>query len=253
MTGRIIATGLLMTLAAQVQAAAAAVPQELPPPGLYRVDNTTRKDEKVGPHEASTTFRSDGASGDQASRSVIADQDGGTRIDKGDAPLTQCIKAGAQVLPPAFAAAACKTQPPSRSAQGLVQVAACPTGKFTLRIRRLDATTWEYVTETDMSGGATSNLDSTRAMLQMAASSAASAADRARAARALADMPRLEASLTRDRGAAEAMMAQALAGAKTPQEQALARQAIARMHGQVPVRIHERTTLTRIAERCTAP
>ena len=66
-------------------------------------------------------------------------------------------------------------------------------------------------------------------------------------------MPRLEASLTRDRGAAEAMMAQALAGAKTPQEQALARQAIARMHSQVPVRIHERTTLTRIAERCTAP
>ena len=252
MTGRIIATGLLLTLAAQAQAAAT-VPQELPPPGLYRVDSTTRKDEKVGPHEASTTFRSDGASGDQASRSVIAGQDGGARIDKGDAPLTQCIKAGAQVLPPAFAAAACKTQPPSRSAQGLVQVAACPTGKVTLRIRRLNATTWEYVTETDMSGGATPNLDGTRAMLQMAASGAASAADRARAARALADMPRLEASLTRDRGAAEAMMAQALAGAKTPQEQALARQAIARMHGQVPVRIHERTTLTRIAERCTAP
>jgi hypothetical protein len=110
MTGRIIATGLLLTLAAQAQAAAA-VPQELPPPGLYRVDSTIRKDEKVGPHEASTTFRADGASGDQASRSVVARQDGGARIDKGDAPLTQCIKAGAQALPPAFAAAACKTQP----------------------------------------------------------------------------------------------------------------------------------------------
>ena len=90
MTGRTITAWLLLALAAQAQAAAA-VPQELPPPGLYRVDNTTRKDEKVGSHEASTTFRADGASGDQTSRSVIAGQDGGARIDKSDAPLTQLL------------------------------------------------------------------------------------------------------------------------------------------------------------------
>lgn len=241
---------VLFALAAH---AGAALAQELPTPGLYRVDTVGKAEHQVGPHQAIITTEEDGASGDQATRSVVAGADSGRKVYKGGAPVTQCVKAGPPTLPPAFGKGTCTNQETRRSAQGVVLVESCPTGKLTLTIRRLDARTWEYVTEMDMSSGTTPNLDGTRTMLQLAAKSAESPADRARAAKALADLPRREAHMARDRVAAEAALQQALAKARTPEEAAAGRQAIARLHGKVPIKITDRATLTRIADRCTSP
>lgn len=241
---------ILFALAAH---AGAALAQELPPPGLYRVDTVGQSEHQVGPHQAIMTTETDGASGDQATRSVVAGADSGRTVHKGGAPVTQCVKAGPPPLPPAFSKGACTNQGTRRSAQGVVLVESCPTGKLTLTIRRLDARTWEYVTEMDMSSGTTPNLDGTRTMLQMAARSAESPADRARAAKALAELPRRDAQMARERATAEAALQQALAKARTPEEAAAGRQAIARLHGKVPIKITDRTTLTRIAHRCTSP
>ncbi len=233
--------------------AGAALAQELPPPGLYRVDNVGQAEHQVGPHSAIIATEEDGASGDQATRSVVAGMDSGRTVNKGSAPVTQCVKAGPPPLPPAFGKGTCTNQETRRSAQGVVLVESCPTGQLTLTIRRLDASTWEYVTEMDMSSGTTPNLDGTRTVLEMAARSAESPADRARAAKALADLPRREARMTRDLATAEAALRQALAKARTPEEAEAGRQAIARLHGKVPIKITDRTTLTRIADRCTSP
>jgi len=240
-------------LFALVAHAGAALAQELPPPGLYRVDSVAQADHQVGRHQAIITTEEDGATGDQATRSVVAGMDSGRTVHKGDAPVTQCVKAGPPPLPPAFGKGTCTNLETRRSAQGVVLVESCQTGKFTLSIRRLNAKTWEYVTEMDMSSGTTPNLDGARTVLEMAARSAESPADRARAAKALADLPRREAQMTRDLATAEAALRQALAKARTPEEAAAGRQAIARLHGKVPVKITDRTTLTRIADRCTSP
>jgi len=247
---RFVILPVLLAVAAHA-GAAARVPQEMPPPGLYRIDLDSKMEEKVGKNGYTIHSRTDGGSGDESTRSVIAGRDSGTRVVKGGPPLTQCIKAGPPVIPPAFAKGMCKTQSTSRTAEGLVQVAACPSGKLTLRVRRLDEKTWEYVTDTDMSSGTTPNLDGTRTMLEMAARSASTAAERAQAAKALAELPRAQAKMDQERVQAEAALQQALAAARTPQEAALVRQAMARIHGQVPRQVQARTTLTRIADNCS--
>lgn len=248
---RIVIASVLLAVTAHA-GAAARVPQEMPPPGLYRIDLDSKMEEKVGKVGYTIHSRTDGGSGNESTRSVIDGQDSGTRVAKSSAPLTQCIKAGPPVLPPQLAKGVCKTLSTSRTAEGLVQVAACPSGKVTVRTRRLDEKTWEYLTETDMSSGTTPNLDGTRTMLEMAARGASTAGERAQAAKALAELPRAQAQMDRDRVKAEAALQQALAAARTPQEAALVRQAMARIHGQVPIQIRARTTLTRIADHCSA-
>jgi hypothetical protein len=248
---RLVILPVLLAVAA-CAGAAARVPQEVPPPGLYRVDLDSKMEEKVGQHAYAIHSRTDGGSGDESTRSVAAGQDSGTRVAKGSAPLTQCIKAGPPALPSHLAKGVCKTLSTSRTAEGLVQVASCPSGKLTLRIRRLDDKTWEYLTDTDMSSGTTPKLDGTRTMLEMAAHGASTAAERAEAKKALAGLPRAQAQMDQERVKAEAALQQALAAARTPQEAALVRQAMARIHGQVPIQIRARTTLTRIADHCSA-
>jgi len=233
-------------------AAAGAAPGHLPPPGLYRVDTDTRVREQVGPHEATLEYRTDGRSGDQASRATIAGQSDGGRVSKGSGPVTQCIGSGTPAVPPPGAKGVCKTLSRTHGATGFVQVAACPAGKMTLTIRRLDDRTWETIEELDMSSGTRPDLGGTRTLLEMAARHGETARERAEAAEALAKLPQMEAAMTSGQARADAMLQEALAKARTPQEQAMARQAIARMNGQVPVRSRTRGTMTRIADRCPA-
>jgi len=229
---------------------ACAAARDLPPPGLYRVDTATRVGEKVGPHVATIDFHTDGASGNQSSRAVVAGRDDGGRMAKGDGPVTQCIRSGPPVVLPPSGKGVCKPLSTSQGEGGYVQVAACPVGKLTLTMRRLDDKTWETVTEIDMASGSRPNLDGTKALLEMAARHGTSAREREEAARALAQMPRMQAAMESGQAGADATLQQALAAARTPQEKALARQAIARMNGQVPMKTRSRATLTRIADTC---
>ena len=230
---------------------AQSAPLDLPPPGLYRVDDDTRVRQQAGPHELSVDFQTDGRSGDQSSQARVAGMSDGGRTSKGSGPLTQCIRSGPPVLLPPTAAGVCKTLSTTRSGAGLVQVASCPTGKMTLTMRRLGERTWETVTELDMSSGTRPDLGGTRSLLELAARQGGSARERAEAAKALAALPRMQGEMDADRVRAGAGLDAALTKARTPEEKALVRQALARMDGQVPVKTRSRVTLTRIAATCT--
>jgi len=242
---------LSATLLALAAGRACAAPHDFPPPGLYRLDTDTRVQEKIGPHEAIIDYNTDGQSGDQITRAIVAGQSDGGRVAKGSGPVTQCIRRGPPVLPP-NAKGVCKTLSSSHGPKGFVQVASCPAGKMTLTLRRLDDKTWETIEELDMSSGTRPGLGGTRALLEMAARHGETARDRAEAAQALAKLPRMEATMAGDSARAEAMMQEALAKARTPEEMAMVRQAIARMNGQVPIQSRTRGTLTRIADSCPA-
>lgn len=247
-----LATFLAPLALALAAGAASAAPQDLPPPGLYRVDTDTRVQEKVGPHDATIAYRTDGSSGDQTTRATVAGHSDDGRVSKGSGPVTQCIRGGAPVQLPVDAKGVCKTLSSSHGPRGFVQVAACPAGKSTLTMRRLDDKTWETIQELDMSSGSRPDLGGTRTMLELAARHGETARERAEAAEALARLPRMEAAMAGGRAQADAMLQEALARAKTPQEKAMARQAIARMNGQVPIQSRTRSTMTRIADRCPA-
>lgn len=244
------------TLTAQLLALAAggacAAPHDLPPPGLYRLDTDTTVQQKIGPHDATTDYRTDGRSGDQATHSIVAGQSDGGRVAKGSGPVTQCVRSGPPALLPPNAKGVCKTLSSTHGAKGFVQVASCPVGKMTLTLRRLDDKTWETIEELDMSSGTRPDLGGTRTLLEMAARHGETARDRAEAAQALAKMPQMEAAFASGSAQADATMREALAKARTPEEKAMARQAIARMNGQVPIQSRTRSTMTRIADTCPA-
>lgn len=231
---------------------AGAAPHDLPPPGLYRLDSDTRVQEKIGPHDATVDFHTDGRSGDQTRRATVAGQSDGARVAKGSGPVTQCVRSGPPALLPPNAKGVCKTLSSTHGPKGFVQVASCPVGKMTLTLRRLDDKTWETIEELDMSSGTRPDLGGTRTLLEMAARHGGTARERAEAAQALAQLPRMEATMASDSARADAMMQEALAKARTPQEKEIARQAIARMNGQVPIQSRTRSTMTRIADTCPA-
>lgn len=240
---------LSATLLALATGGACAAPQDLPPPGLYRLDTDARVQQRIGQHDAAIDYRTDGRSGDQATHAIVAGQSDGGRVAKGSGPVTQCIRRGPPVLPP-NARGVCKTLSSTHGPKGFVQVAACPAGKMTLTLRRLDDKTWETIEELDMSSGTRPDLGGTRTLLEMAARHGETARDRAEAAQALAQLPQMEASMERGRVQGDAMLQEALAKARTPEEKAMVRQAIARLNGQVPIQSRTRSTMTRIADTC---
>ena len=244
---------LSATLLALAAGGACAAPHDLPPPGLYRLDTDARVQQRIGQHDATIDYRTDGRSGDQATHAIVAGQSDGGRVAKGSGPVTQCIRRGPPVLLPPNARGVCKTLSSTHGPKGFVQVAACPAGKMTLTMRRLDDKIWETIEELDMSSGTRPDLGGTRTLLEMAARHGETARDRAEAAQALAQLPRMEATMASDSARADAMMQEALAKARTPEEKAMARQAIARMNGQGPIQSRTRSTLTRIADSCPAP
>ena len=245
---------LLCAALASASAAATALEQNLPTPGLYRIDS----DSNVSWPGAAAGFntRKDGASGDTVTRTHANGATDAGQLRKGKGPVTHCVDApigaGAPLSPGLLPIAGCAEQSTTATADGMVHKAKCPSGTTTLTIRKIDSMTWDYVTVVEMnSGGA--DMNSMRPVLEHQAKHAATSEAREKATKQLADLPRLQGETNKQQAAAAEMFAKAERTAKTPEEAAMYRASLAMLQGKTPLLNAARTQRwTRIADSCAS-
>lgn len=244
---------MLAALAAAPAATPAASADFLPPPGLYRVETDGVI---LGRDQASTAMRqTTDAGGATVARTYHRNgQVAAVATDPGHGALTQCIKPldkaqSMAALAAMAGAGACVAAGPGVLENGsLVTRQKCPFGEFTHTITKVDKVTWEYRTEASVrpvtSGGAMlANMAMMKTMLENAKKNAPTAAERDKAAAALADME-----------AHKDEMAQQAAQMEAMQPEIARLQAEARNHGVPPqagtMNSRGVTRLTRIADSC---
>jgi len=244
--------GLLAAGCCAAAVSVATFKQVMPPPGLYQIDS----DGTLRMPDAGTSARqqTDGASGD-VSTTTTSPGGKSQRNFKGNGPIRLCLPAqakGTPVLPPAVGAAACKTLSTTGSADGIVHIAQCASGRYQLTVRRLSETTWEFIDRMDLAPtpGAP-NLEALRPMMEQMAKNG-TPEERAKAQQALATLPQQQAKMDAGRAQAMAAMAKAQADAKTPEEAAAVAKAMQAM-GQTGIRMQAdaRRVWTRIGEHCS--
>ncbi len=225
--------------------------QVAPPPGLYQID--TDGTMRLPDAGASARQQTDGASGDVAT--TVAGPGGQYQRDyKGDGPIRFCVPArtgGVPVLPPGFGPAACKTLSTTGSADGIVHIAQCASGRYKLTVRRMSENSWEFIDHIDLAptSGAP-GMEALRPMMEQMARNG-TPEQRAKAQQALAALPQQQAGMDAKRAEAMAALSKAQAEAKTPQEAAALAKAMQSM-GQTGMRMQgdARHVWTRIAEHC---
>jgi len=241
---------LLLAVPTFVATAVSALAGELPPPGLYRIDSDAAMAFSGNPTQIQMT--TEGASGDTAAR-WTAGAHSAQRQFKGEAPVMHCIKAvkgGAPWLPPQ--AMTCTGQTMTRTKEGFVHTATCPSGKTTIAIRQLDKDRWEYLIDVAMvaSGGAP-QMASMEPMLKQQAQHGETAEVRARAQQMLADLPRMQKETDATYAATVARMEEELRKTTDPDEKAGLRAALANLRAGAPtMQARSRAIWTRIANAC---
>lgn len=197
----------------------------MPPPGLYRVDSDGQVNQANG-----SSFRQieDSASGDVTTR-VSSGGSSHQQDFKGSGPITHCVPAGAATLPPVMAGSVCKTLSTQVDGDSIVQVAQCATGPITNTFRKLGGDAWEITTQVRMApvaGGP--DLNQLRPMLEQMALHG-TPEERAKASKALAELPQQQAQMNAGRAQAMAELAKAQANARSPEEAAALAQSMQAM------------------------
>lgn len=224
------------------------------PPGLYRIDSQTALTQAGG--RIKTEQGRDGASGKVTEHTTVDGRASGHAYQ--GAPRNYCaqpVAAGGAQLPPGLAGTGCTLQSTRATADGWVHVAQCRGSRTTLTAHRIDDDTWDIeheVTMTPQAGPA--DMASMRPMLENMARNG-TPEQRAKAAKALADLPRMQAQMTDKRAEAAARLAKAKANARTPEEAAMLERTIATIQqGGSGTAQHQvsRERWTRIALSCAA-
>jgi hypothetical protein len=138
-----VAAVLMLQLAAASAAAAAPVADNLPTPGLYRVDSDGTSTNRDG---TTVQQKNDGATGGSSLR---AQAPGGVVFNRGfpgDGPKQICIGAraanGGVPLPAMLASQGCKGSPPVTGPNGTTYSSRCDAADTTTVVRKVDAKTW---------------------------------------------------------------------------------------------------------------
>lgn len=243
-----------LTLSLYAQAAAAMpgvdYAKVMPPPGLYRIDSEGSFGWNAAPGVA-VQQKIDGATGAMVDRRTAGGASS-ERVYKGSGAVTHCVKLvnkQAMALPAALAGN-CQVQSTSAIKDGVVHQAACPGGATTLTVLRIDSDTWEYRTEVQ-TGGATPTLATAiKPVLEHTALHGATADERAKAAQQLKELPAMQDKMTAERAAAADIFNKQLKAAKSPQEVAALKAALAQLQGGVPMHSQSRERWTRIGNIC---
>lgn len=244
---------MALTSLSLMMAALAATPADfLPPPGLYRVE--TDGVIKGRDHVSTAMRQTTDAGGTTVARSFKPDGQVGATVTQQGSALTQCIKPlshpqAMAALAAVAGAGACVAAGPGVVENGsLVTRQNCPFGQFTHTVTKLDNITWEYrvdaIVRPVTSGSALmANVAMMKKMLEHAKAHAPSAAERDKAAAALADFDRNQGELAQQAAQMDAMQpeiarlhAEARQHGVPPQSGAMASQGV--------------TRLTRIADSC---
>lgn len=242
-------------LAGRMALAAPAIEQNLPPPGLYRLDSASTSSLPAPAPANRVDTRVDGASGDIVRRERVGGADSGEKVYEGTGPVTHCIRPrriSDALYTSAVALASCPDQASQVGADGvLVHTANCAAGMVTLTIRRIDKLTWEYDTvSATRASDPQADLAWMRPVLEREAAEGKTPQARARAAQQLHDLPRLQRELAEKQIAVNVAFAKALRNAKTPGEAAAVRAEMARSGQSVATELRQRVRWTRIANRC---
>jgi hypothetical protein len=225
----------------------AGMSQDLPPPGLYRIDSESTVNQSVPGTTASTTQREDGSNGNIRSQARIGAQSTGERAFTGKGPVTHCVMPGITASHMAMSGANCKTLSDTQTSNGYVHKAQCQSGTTTVTVHKLGPTVWEYTTEVVMTQQARPDLQQMMAMTskngQMSAEQQA----------ALGKMMQMQADANKQRAAAMAQLdalAQSKDGARA-QDQIREAKAIAT--GAAPMMTaQQKQRWTRIGDSCGA-
>lgn len=244
---------LILTMAAQAATGAPAgdVAQLMPPPGLYRIDSEGQFGWQQAPG-ITVQQKVDGASGTTVDRRSA----GGAvseRVYQGSGAVTHCVKFSNKqaVALPAALGGACKLQSTSVGKDSVVHQASCPDGQTSVTVKRIDADTWEYQTSLQVNGSAAPSLAAAvKPVLEHKAVHGATQAERDQAAQQLKALPAMQAQMTAERGAAAEVLAKALKAAKSPQEAAGIKAALASLQGTLPMHAEQRERWTRIGNVC---
>jgi hypothetical protein len=232
-------------------AGAAVDPDLLPAPGLYRVDSLSSVATPDG--AARSDVGEDGASGDTSVRTQVGAAVA-KQFYKGAAPLTHCVQPQAQ--PAAFvtrAAASCPSQSTQVLKNGFIHTSLCNGLKTTVTVHKLGSGSWDVVTRvTGAQPAGPAGVQGLQPLLEHMAQHAPTAEQRAKAAAQLAQLPAMQATVTAQRAQTADQLKKALAQAKTPEEKAALRGALAQLDASgMPVPNGERhEQWTRISNTC---
>lgn len=248
---RRVAATWLACLAMPVAVHASEIDDGLPPPGLYRIDIVGTVTSTL-PGNAGIQLRSDGSTGDEVERAFAGGQTSGDIVARGNGPQTQCVGPRVVSAPPQMPG--CVGQPGVRTQDGWVMKSTCSSVESTVVVRRLDGVTWEYDTTTTLfqpnpadAGGMM------RLLLEQQARSAATAEEREKAAKALAELPEMQRRMGQGQAGSMDDLARMDRAAKTPEEAAMIRAGRSRVGGTAPVQDHVvKMRWTRIGNACDA-
>jgi len=199
---------LFLPLAALADPAATFVPQ----PGLYRVDtDATMVAAPMTQHPISIETRQDGRTGDQVFRQRAGGQTA-QQAYKGDGPQTVCIGKGqdAKALVAIQKASGCSASKGVVDGERMTYTQSCPSIEVKMTIRKIDAESYETHTQTRQKSGGQADamlasIGQMKMLLEHAAKSAPTAAERKKAADQLADFDRYKAEMTRQAEQVKAM------------------------------------------------
>jgi hypothetical protein len=199
LSGIATATAVLMLQWAAASAAAAApVADDLPTPGLYRVDSDGTSIYRDG---TTVQQKNDGATG---GGSLRAQAPGGVVFNRGftgDGPKQICIGAraanGGLPLPAMLASQGCKGSPPVTGPNGTTYSSRCDAADITTVVRKVDAKTWEMKVAINEHFGAKGmvDFDQQRKMFETSAKNATTPEDRADAEYTLSHWEEFKADL----------------------------------------------------------
>ncbi|MET3119957.1 hypothetical protein AAKU64_004205 [Undibacterium sp. GrIS 1.8] len=238
-----------------ITASAASSEQMLPPAGLYRIDSDNKASTQAPGHSADVRLSEDGSNGNTTTSIKADGYEAGNQLYKGKGPLTYCVKPRVIGVVPPYALTAlgsCHEQSTTITEYGVIHKANCPPGATTVTIRKLDTTTWEYVTvvaPAQSPGGM--DLNSLRPVLENAAKNGATAEARNKAAKQLAELPQMQDEMSKKRAVAMEGLIKAEHNAKTPEEAAAFSMAIATLKGKKTMgEVTRKERWTRIADSC---
>lgn len=246
---QLLAVSLAALFIPGIKAYSATTANLIVPPGLYRVDIDS--DTSQGKGTARTSAHLDGATGDLARTTILAGSGTWQDHSKGRSPHTECIRADMTRMGFLGLPQTCTQQTFQPTADGGVHTAACPMGKVKMTMKRLGKDVWEIVSETEQALGAgPTNMSFMRPFLEHQAKYAAREEDRKKAAKFLADLPRLDKEMAAKHVETLKMMSDAERQDKNsgasgpPVSQVLASRTMS---------VRVRKVLTRISDTCSAP
>lgn len=255
------AVPLVLSFIATLPAAVQAVDVEalLPRPGLYRVDLDGTVTMPVGSASTGFRHRTDGSTGDLVAHQFANGERTADQLYKGNKPVTVCVPPRTKGQAADLASmglpgklAACPDQATTYTKDGYIHTANCPASKTIFNVKKINADTWDYTIDvTTFQTAAGPDMSGMRMVAENMAKNGATAEDREKGRKALAELPEMQRKMTQGLAETIAAMKEGERKAATPEEAAQIRSARENMTGKREImQSTGKERWTRVGDRC---